>query len=69
MICFDIAYQKVADMVPAEKRAGAISVVFSGLLLGVLLARFLAGLIANFSDWRNAYWLATALLVRFGLST
>jgi predicted MFS family arabinose efflux permease len=44
-----------ADLAPANRRASAISIVMSGLLLGILIARVLAGIIAEFSNWRNAY--------------
>lgn len=41
-----------ADMAPPERRASALSVVLSGLMLGVLIARVLAGVIGNFTTWR-----------------
>ena len=50
-----------ADLAPPHRRAAAISVVFSGLLFGILLARVLAGVIANFSSWRNVYFVAVGL--------
>ena len=50
-----------ADLAPPHRRAAAISVVFSGLLFGILLARVLAGVIADFSNWRNVYFMAVGL--------
>jgi predicted MFS family arabinose efflux permease len=50
-----------ADLAPEHKRAGAISVVLSGLLFGILLARVLAGIIAEFSSWRVVYYFAIAV--------
>lgn len=50
-----------ADLAPPQHRAAAISVVFSGLLFGILLARVLAGVIADFSSWRNVYYVAVGL--------
>ena len=47
-----------ADLAPEEKRATAISVVLSGLLFGILLARVLAGIIAEFASWRVVYYFA-----------
>ncbi|KAJ6471752.1 major facilitator superfamily domain-containing protein [Mycena vitilis] len=47
-----------ADLAPPERRASAISVVFSGLLFGILIARVLAGIIAQFTSWRVVYYLA-----------
>ncbi|KAF8480646.1 major facilitator superfamily domain-containing protein [Gautieria morchelliformis] len=50
-----------ADLAPPHRRAAAISVVFAGLLFGILLARVLAGVIADFSSWRNVYYMAVGL--------
>ncbi|KAK1219524.1 hypothetical protein PQX77_017759 [Marasmius sp. AFHP31] len=47
-----------ADLAPPEKRASAISVVFAGLLLGVLIARVISGIIAQYVTWRVVYYLA-----------
>ena len=47
-----------ADLAPPHRRAQAIATVFSGLLVGVLLARVLAGVIAQFTTWRAVYYLA-----------
>ncbi|KIJ61088.1 hypothetical protein HYDPIDRAFT_116342 [Hydnomerulius pinastri MD-312] len=44
-----------ADLAPPERRASAISVVLSGFLLGILIARVLAGVVANFVSWRIVY--------------
>jgi MFS family permease len=46
-----------ADLAPPARRASAISIVLAGLLMGVLLARVLAGIIAQFSSYRNVYWM------------
>ncbi|KAJ2897862.1 putative transporter [Zalerion maritima] len=46
----------VGDLAPAHRRATYLSVVVSGLMLGMLVARLLAGIIANYTDWRNIYW-------------
>ncbi|TFK68849.1 MFS general substrate transporter [Pluteus cervinus] len=50
-----------ADLAPPERRASAISVVLSGLLFGVLIARVLAGVIAEFTTWRVVYYMAIGL--------
>ena len=47
-----------ADLAPPAGRASAISVVLSGLLFGILIARVLAGLIAEFTSWRVVYYMA-----------
>ncbi|KAI0407571.1 major facilitator superfamily domain-containing protein [Xylaria palmicola] len=48
----------VGDLAPAHRRASALSIVVSGLALGLLVARVLSGVVANFTAWRNIYWLA-----------
>ncbi|KIY71273.1 MFS general substrate transporter [Cylindrobasidium torrendii FP15055 ss-10] len=50
-----------ADLAPPERRASAISLVLAGLLLGILLARVLAGVIGEFAGWRAVYYFALAL--------
>ena len=46
------------DLAPPHKRGSALSIVYSGLLLGVLIARVIAGLIAEFASYRIVYWVA-----------
>jgi predicted MFS family arabinose efflux permease len=46
-----------ADLARPQRRATSIAIVLSGLLLGVLLARVLSGIIAQFSSFRNVYWM------------
>ncbi|THH04665.1 hypothetical protein EW145_g5358 [Phellinidium pouzarii] len=47
-----------ADLAPPHRRASAISIVLSGLLFGVLLARVLAGIIAEFASWRVVFYMS-----------
>ncbi|CAI7625310.1 unnamed protein product [Penicillium manginii] len=51
----------VGDLVPPARRATALSIVSSGLVLGLLFARLLSGIISAYSSWRNIYWLALGL--------
>jgi predicted MFS family arabinose efflux permease len=51
----------VGDLAPANRRAAALSVVVSGLMLGVLVARVLSGTMANFVTWRAVYWMALGM--------
>ncbi|KAI2464209.1 MFS general substrate transporter [Annulohypoxylon bovei var. microspora] len=48
----------VGDLAPPGRRASSLSIVVSGLALGLLIARVLSGVVANFTSWRNIYWLA-----------
>ncbi|QRW08445.1 major facilitator superfamily transporter [Ceratobasidium sp. AG-Ba] len=50
-----------ADLAPPERRASAISIVLSGLLLGILFARVLSGIIAEFATWRLIYWISCGM--------
>jgi predicted MFS family arabinose efflux permease len=50
-----------ADLAPPERKAGAISVVWAALMLGVLFGRVLSGIIAQFSSYRNVYFMAVGL--------
>lgn len=50
-----------ADLAPPSRRATAISIVISGLLLGILIARVVAGLIGQFLSWRVVFDLAIGL--------
>lgn len=51
----------VGDMAPPHRRASALSIVVSGMLLGMLLARFLSGVVAYIIGWRYIYWISFAL--------
>ena len=51
----------VGDLAPVHRRATALSIVTSGLLLGLLIARVLSGVVTEYTSWRNIYWLAFAL--------
>ncbi|KAL9130884.1 MAG: hypothetical protein Q9217_001034 [Psora testacea] len=51
----------VGDLAPPHRRATALSIVVSGLILGLLIARLLSGVIAEYTSWRNIYWLALGL--------
>ncbi|MCJ1473868.1 hypothetical protein MMC13_002521 [Lambiella insularis] len=51
----------VGDLAPAHRRATALSIVVSGLLLGMLIARVLSGVVTQFTSWRNIYWLSFGL--------
>ncbi|CCM06156.1 uncharacterized protein FIBRA_08395 [Fibroporia radiculosa] len=51
----------VADLAPPHKRGQAMSIVLSGLLFGILLARVISGTIAQYVTWRVVYYLAIGL--------
>jgi predicted MFS family arabinose efflux permease len=46
----------VGDLAPARRRATSLSIVVSGLLLGMLIARLLSGILTQYTSWRSIYW-------------
>ena len=50
-----------ADLAPPNRRASAISIVLSGLLLGVLFSRVMSGVVAQYVTWRVVYAAACGL--------
>jgi predicted MFS family arabinose efflux permease len=51
----------VGDLAPQHRRASALALVVSGLLLGMLVARLLSGVVAYVVGWRVIYWISFGL--------
>lgn len=51
----------VAELSTPANRAFNISIVAAGPTFGILLARILSGIVANYTSWRAVYWLSLAL--------
>lgn len=51
----------VAELSTSETRAFNISIIGAGPTLAILVARILSGIVANYTSWRNIYWLALGL--------
>ncbi len=51
----------VGELAPPHKRAFSLSIVVSGNLLGIVIARILSGVVTNYTNWRNIYWIALGL--------
>jgi len=51
----------VGDLAPPHRRAAALSIVASGIMLGVLVARVLSGTITTYVTWRGVYWMSLGL--------
>ncbi|PNS15828.1 hypothetical protein CAC42_4280 [Sphaceloma murrayae] len=52
-----LMFPLVGDLAPPARRAAALSIVTSGLMLGQFLARFTAGIISSYATWRAVFWL------------
>jgi predicted MFS family arabinose efflux permease len=51
----------VGDLAPPQRRASAMSIVVSGLTMGILVARVLSGIMTEYLHWRSVFWLSVAL--------
>ena len=56
-----IAIPWTADLAPANIRARSMSITISGLISGLVMGRLFGGVIANYANWRDTYWLAVGL--------
>ncbi len=52
-----------ATLAAPHERGKAVGTVMSGLLLGILLARTIAGALADLGSWRTVYWVAATLML------
>ncbi len=56
-----VAY--VAALATPARRGQAVGTVTSGIVLGILLARFTSGLIADLAGWRAVYFVSAGLML------
>lgn len=57
-----------ATLASPDKRGKVVGTIMSGLLLGILLARTIAGLLANLGGWRTVFWVASLLMALMALA-
>jgi predicted MFS family arabinose efflux permease len=53
----------VAHLTPDARRGAAVGKVFTGLLLGILLARTLSGFVGDLFGWRSVFFLSAGLML------
>ena len=46
---------------PERHRATMTSIVMSGVVFGLLVARLLSGVVTEYTSWRNIYWVSFGL--------
>ncbi|CAM3984019.1 MFS transporter [Rahnella victoriana] len=56
-----------ATLAEPERRGKVVGLIMSGLLLGILLARTVAGALASLGGWRTVYWVASGLMIVMAL--
>lgn len=52
-----------ATLADPREQGTVVGIVMSGLLLGILLARTVAGLLAEVGGWRSVYWIAAVAML------
>ena len=57
-----------ATLATPETRGKVVGTIMSGLLLGILLARTVAGLLANLDGWRTVFWVASVLMALMAIA-
>ncbi|WP_312692029.1 MFS transporter [Kosakonia sp.] len=57
-----------ATLATPATRGKVVGTIMSGLLLGILLARTVAGLLASLGGWRTVYWFASVLMALMALA-
>lgn len=49
--------------VPADKLGSVTATLTAGIIVGILIARVGAGIVAEYFDWRLVYWIAGAIMI------
>ncbi|KAK5062723.1 hypothetical protein LTR84_004797 [Exophiala bonariae] len=53
----------VSELSSPSQRAFNLSIVGTGPTFGILLARILSGIVANYTNWRNVYWMGLGIQI------
>lgn len=57
-----------ATLAAPAQRGRVVGTIMSGLLLGILLARTVAGVLADLGGWRTVYWVASVLMAMMAVA-
>ena len=60
-----VAY--AASLASPEQRGETVGTVTSGVVLGILLARFVSGAVADLAGWRGVYFVSAGLMIGMAL--
>jgi predicted MFS family arabinose efflux permease len=63
-----IVVPMASTLAPEHERGTVVGMVMSGLLIGILAARTVAGLVAEVGSWRLTFWLGAAAMVALALA-
>ncbi|KAI1162116.1 major facilitator superfamily domain-containing protein [Nemania serpens] len=56
-----LMFPLAAKYAPPHLKTTMTSIIVSGLVLGILVARLLSGIVTQYAPWRTVYWLSLAL--------
>ncbi|MBO0709634.1 MAG: MFS transporter, partial [Candidatus Dormibacteraeota bacterium] len=62
-VAVQVMIPMAAGMADPARRTRAVGVLFTGVLIGILLARTFSGLIAGLGGWRSIYWAGSVLML------
>ena len=51
----------IGALAPPDRKATAVSIVLAGMMLGLAVPRVVAGIITQYTSWRNIYWTSLGL--------
>jgi predicted MFS family arabinose efflux permease len=56
-----------ASLARPQQRGAAVGTVTSGVVLGILLARFVSGVVADLAGWRGVYFVSAVMMIGLAL--
>ena len=56
-----------ASLASLKERGHIVGIMFSGVLVGILLANVVGGFVGEYLGWRAMYWIASGLMIALGV--